>query len=216
MNQHWANVGIISGLDVHGKLIDYELNTLHGVNSTRSQSVKCNVMSQDRSECLSMANLLVIDDIPVDIPLVDMTKYPHLEGVQTHAGVVVDVLIGQDHAVVLRPLAICSGKKDEPFDTLTLLCLCLNRPVSDDAINRRIITNFISTTKKYCDDNKLWNIEDEGVDSNNITFLSLIRNIVLYGMRNIVLEHQHVMCRPYHGSSLMTRFQITTCLQRQD
>ena len=45
---------LVSNLDVHGKIIDYELNTLHGFNSTRSQSVKFNVMSQDRSECLSL------------------------------------------------------------------------------------------------------------------------------------------------------------------
>ena len=116
----------MSNLDVYGKIMDYELNTLHGINSTRSQSVKFNVMSQDRSECLSMDNVLVIDDIPVDIPLVDMTKYPHLEGLPTHADVAVDVLIGQDHAAALRPLAIRSGKKDEPFATLTLLGWCLN------------------------------------------------------------------------------------------
>ena len=128
----------------------YELNTLHGVNSTRSQSVKFNVMSQDRSKCLLMANVLVIDDIPVDIPLVDMTKYPHLEGLRTNADVVEDVLIGQDHAAALRPLAIHSGEKYEHFATLTQLG-CLNGPVRVDAINRRIITYFISTTRKYCD-----------------------------------------------------------------
>ena len=41
------------------------------------------------------------------------------------------------------------------------------------AINRRIITNFISITKKYRDVNKLWNIEDEGVDSKKITFFAV-------------------------------------------
>ena len=51
-----------------------------------------------------MSNVLVIDDIPVDIPLVDMTKYSHLEGLPSHADVVVDVLIGQDHSAALRPL----------------------------------------------------------------------------------------------------------------
>ena len=112
-------------LDVHCKMIDYELNTLHGVNNTRSQSVKFNVMSQDRSVCLSMSNVVVIDDIPVDIPLVDMTKYSHLDGLPSHADVMVDVLIDQDHTASLRPLAIRSGKKYEPFSTLTLLGWCL-------------------------------------------------------------------------------------------
>ena len=183
----------MNNLDVHGKMIDYELNTLHGVNSTRSQSVKFNVMSHDRSECLSMASVLVIDDIPVDIPLVDMTKYPHLEGLPTHADVVVDVLIGQDHAAALRPLDIRSGKKDKPFATLTLLGWCLNGPVRADTINRRIITNFISTTKKYCDVNKLWNIEDEGVDSKQITCSQSDKKpSSLWDERHCV-EHEHVM-----------------------
>ena len=53
-----------------------------------------------------MSNVLVIDDIPVDIPLVDMTKYSHLEGLPSHADLVVDVLIGQDHAVELRSLLL--------------------------------------------------------------------------------------------------------------
>ena len=90
-NSSFCTNGLESILDVHGKMIDYEFNTLHGVNSTRSQSVKLNVMSQDISECLSMSYVLVIYDIPVDIPLVDMTKYWHLEGLPSDADVVVDV-----------------------------------------------------------------------------------------------------------------------------
>ena len=70
-NSSFCTIRLMDKLDVRGKMIDYELNTLHVVNNTRAQSVKLNVMSQDISECLSMSNVLVIDDIPVDIPLVD-------------------------------------------------------------------------------------------------------------------------------------------------
>ena len=59
-----------------------------------------------------MSSVLVIDDISVDIPLVDMTKYLHREGLSSHSDVVVDVLIGQDHASALRPLDTRSGRKD--------------------------------------------------------------------------------------------------------
>ena len=169
-NSSFCTKRLMDKLDVCGKIIDYELNTLHGVNSTRSQSVKFNVMSQERSECLSMSNVLVIDDIPVDMPLVDMTKYSHLEGLSSHSDVVVNVLIGQDHAAALRPLDTRSGKKDEPFATLTLLGWCLNGPVRADATNRRIITNFISTAKLDRDIHILWHIEDEEVGSKDITF----------------------------------------------
>ena len=179
----------MSNLGVHGKIIDYELNTLHVVNNNRSKSVKYNVMSQDRSECLLMSNILVIDDMQVDIPLVDMTKYSHLDGLSSHADVVVYVLIGQNHAVALRPLDIRSGKKNESFDTLTLLGCCLNRPVSADVTTRRIITKFISTTKIYRDVNKLLNygtLKMKELILRKSLYRNLIRNIVLYGARNIV------------------------------
>ena len=178
---------------VRGKIIDYELNTLHGVNSTRSQSVKFNVMSQDRSECLSMSNVLVIDDIPVDIPPVDMTIYSHLEGLSLHSDVVVNVLIGQDHAAALRPLDTRSGKKDEPFATLTLLGWCLNGPVRADATNRRIITNFISTAKLDRDIHILWHIEDEGVGSKDITFSQSDKNVISLWDDKFRIEKEHIM-----------------------
>ena len=73
-NSSFCTNRLVNNLDVHGKIIDYELNTFHGVNSIRSQSVKFNVMSQTRSECLSMSNVLVIYDIPVDISLFDMYR----------------------------------------------------------------------------------------------------------------------------------------------
>ena len=44
-NSSFCTNRLVSNLDVHGKIIDYELNTVHGVNSTRSQSVKFNVTS---------------------------------------------------------------------------------------------------------------------------------------------------------------------------
>ena len=55
-NSSFCTNRLMSNLDVNSKIIDYELNTLHGANSTRSQSVKFNVMSQDRSE----SNVLII------------------------------------------------------------------------------------------------------------------------------------------------------------
>ena len=105
----------------------------------------------------------------------------------------VDVLICQDHAAALRPLAIRSGKKEEPFATLTLLGWCLNGPVRADVINRRIKTNFISTTKKCRDINKLWNIEDEGVDSKKITFSQSDKKPSSLWDEKHCVEHEHVM-----------------------
>ena len=99
----------------------------------------------------------------------------------------VGVLIGQDHAVALRPLEIRIGKKEDPFATLTLLgWCCLNGPVRADATKRGIIINFIYTAKVDRDIHILWHIEDEGVGSTNISFHRLIRKLFIYGMRNSV------------------------------
>ena len=62
-----------------------------------------------------------------------------------------------------------------------------------DAINRRIVTNFISTTNKYHDVNKLWNIEDDGVDSKKITFFQSDKKPSSLWDEKHYVEHEHVM-----------------------
>ena len=66
-------------------------------------------------------------------------------------------------------------------------------PVRADVINKRIITNFISTTKKCRDVNKLWNIEDEGVDSKKITFSQSDKKPSSLWDEKHCVEHEHLM-----------------------
>lgn len=162
-SRSFCTKNLLALLNVKGSSVCYELNTLHGKRNEMSSSVDFTVHSVDKMQNLCMSNVLVVPDIPVHAHHGDISIYPHLQGMSLYGDVTVDVLIGQDHASALIPLAVKKGRSDEPFATRTLLGWCLNGPMLTGAPSRSVTSHFISTTALERKLDMLWRIDDEGV-----------------------------------------------------
>ena len=58
----------------------------------------------------------------------------------------VDILIGQDHPHLLRPIDVRTGRDDDPFAVLTTLGWTLNGPVTSQPTRSMVTSNLIFST----------------------------------------------------------------------
>ena len=88
--------------------------------------------------------LIVVDSIPVNNASCDVTRYTHLEDLFYAGNIIVDVLIGLDHPVILRPLETQYGSDAEPFAIHSILGWTLNGPITSQRTSKHLTSNFIS------------------------------------------------------------------------
>ena len=116
-----------------------------------------------------MKDVYVVNHIPVTSTSLDVSKFPHLSDLTCLPAygpgpISVDLLIGQDNADALVPLEVRRGSPGQPFAMLTMLGWCLNGQVATDKVSRKVISNFVTTRSVEDDVNRLWRIENEGLD----------------------------------------------------
>jgi len=156
---------LVNTLGVKGVEVGYRLNTISTKGEhKRGTVVTINLTSKDNSSNLVLRDVHVIPEIPVDVPKVDLHKFPHLENVTASSCSLkgVDLLIGQDHSEALLPLEVKSGKRGEPFAVRTMLGWSINGPVgSGRKVSKRVVSQFMCATELVDDLGKLWEVETE-------------------------------------------------------
>ena len=84
---------LVNELNITGPKMLYQLQTLHGYGEV----VTLKMSSIDGKESLSMNNVLIVDEIPVEhFSIDDISKYDNLKDLKFSTPNQVDVLIGQD------------------------------------------------------------------------------------------------------------------------
>jgi len=127
-----------------------------------SKVVNLQLTSLDGVESLNITNVYVIDEIPLTTSCPEITKFPHLAGVQFIAGgQKVHLLLGQDNAEALVPFEIRQGQAGEPFATRTLFGWALNGPSGPGSTCGRVVSHFITSKSVKDDIQKLWEIESD-------------------------------------------------------
>ena len=110
-----------------------------------------------------MKHVCVTDVIPVRSASCDVTTFPHLKYIYCPGAVHVDILIGQDHPHLLRPLDGRTGRDDEPFTVLTTLRRTLNGHVTSQP-NRRMVTSnciyYTNIEKKHYQPSQFNSVRD--------------------------------------------------------
>ena len=161
---------LIQSLKLQTAPVTFSLSTLNRSGDVSSSLVNLTVSSLNGAEHLSLSNVYVIDDIPVQTAFPDSVDLPHLKGLQFVAGGQnVDLLIGQDNSEALLPLEVKKGRVGEPFVCRTLFGWTLNGP---DRIVRKVkgsVTSHFITSQRVCNVDKLWNIENEGLVTDELS-----------------------------------------------
>jgi len=144
---------LIERLGVEGRPISYSLSTLRTNENLESRVVDLELSSLDGTECLSISNVYVVDEIPVTSSCPIFDNFPHLKGLQfVDRGQTVHLLIGQDNADALIPLEVRKGKRGQPFACRTLFGWSVNGPDVFGLPGRKAISHFIrsDSTSEVC------------------------------------------------------------------
>ena len=159
---------VVNALNIKGNTESFVLSTLNNPDTNvSSEIVKLTVSTRDFAESLEMPTVLVLPEIPVVTPIIDLSSYPHLADLPlVQKGKQVELLIGQDQAEALLPLEVRRGKKCEPFGVKTLFGWSVNGPAKvPDVVNRKVVCNFISTSIIDESVNRVWEVENAGLNS---------------------------------------------------
>ena len=146
----------------------YQLNTLYGSGSQRTEVATLNMSSLDGKERILMNNVLVTEHIPIESCDIDVGNYQHLKDLSFSSSDSVDILIGQDNPAALVPLEVRSGPKGTPFAIHTIMGWALNGTSAPLIAGRRVTSNFMSSTVLENKINRLWAIEEEGNLDNSV------------------------------------------------
>ena len=200
-NTTFCTESLVNELGVKGSIVNYKLNTLNTVSeSKQSMVVDLKVRSYDGESLLHLSDVHVVKQIPVDIPYVDLSKYPALNQLPiANDGHVksVDILIGQDHAEALLPLDMKQGHKGEPFAVRTLFGWSLNGPIEmSSSESKRVVTHAICSSN---DDDPVCPSEIETDVHNDKVSCSKDKQVTELWENNVKLvdahsEHQ-VLCK---------------------
>ena len=107
---------MLNKLKLQGSKISYQLQTLHGSNSTCSKAVNIRTSSKDGTASLNMNNVMAVDNIPVArCSTATVSEYPHLRDLTFTEASHVDLLIGQDNSAALVPHEVRRGPVGSPF-----------------------------------------------------------------------------------------------------
>ena len=156
---------IVDKLCLNGVPISYNLRTLTSGCSIKSQLVNLQLKSHDHN--ILMISCFVVDNIPVQTPVLDKDKYPHLRGIDVTTSVDVDILIGQDNAEALVPLDVRRGRSGEPFATKTMFGWSINGPSIRRRHGKNVVANFIKSSIDERLD-RLWEIDDDGINGDTV------------------------------------------------
>ena len=158
---------LMTKLNLKCPKLSYQLNTLHGSGSQRTEVTTLKMSSHDGKESILMKNVLVTEHIPIESCDIDVGNYPHLKDLSFSSSGSVDILIGQDNPAVLVPLEVRSGPKGTPFAIHTIMGWALNGTSAPLIAGRRVTSNFMSSTVLENKINRLWAIEEEGILNNS-------------------------------------------------
>ena len=184
---------LVRDLGISGKNVEYKLNTLQGSHDRISEYVSLSIQGEN-NEILDMSQVYVVDCIPVCNSVVDVHKYPHLKDIplcKCENNVTVDILIGLDHTEALVPLEVRTGNKGEPFAMKTLLGWCISGNTLTGKPSNQIISHFISTSTIEEDVNKLWKLENEGLDGYGNTWSQEDKQVISMWDREVQYEDGH-------------------------
>ena len=135
---------LVTQLNINGPISTYELNTIGKTVYEKSEMVQFAMSTSNIS--VNMNNVRVVNSIPVHSCTCDLSKYSHLDDLIHPGNVTVDILIGQDHPLLLRPLEVKSGADDDPFAVRTVLGWTINGPVTHQPSSRHVITSDLIST----------------------------------------------------------------------
>ena len=159
---------LMTKLNLKCPKLSYQLNTLHGSGSQRTEVTTLKMSSRDGKESILMKNVLVTEHIPIESCDIDVGNYPHLKDLSFSSSGSVDILIGQDNPAALVPLEVRSGPKGTPFAIHTIMGWALNGTSAPLITGRRVTSNFMSSTVFENKINRLWAIEEEGILNNSV------------------------------------------------
>jgi hypothetical protein len=162
-NTSFCTQALVDQLQVKGSKVTYLLNTMSRTQESKSSTVvNLDLKSQDGVNCLSLSDVYVVNAIPVHVPEIDVSLYPHLHGLPVQNDVSeVHILIGQDHCEALVPLEIRRGRRNDPFAVKSMFGWSVNGPVMSNPVSKQVINHFVSASLED-EVNKLWQLEDEG------------------------------------------------------
>ena len=160
-------------LGVTGVRENFNLRTIGATCRTESEVVALSVTSSE-GYVMDMSGVYITSSIPVTYTPIDLSKFEHLQDLNfpgySKDGKV-DLLIGQDNAEALVPLAVRKGKGGEPFAILTCLGWALNGCGNTSRVSDSVVSHFISTQSISSqaestnnDVNKLLRMENEGLE----------------------------------------------------
>lgn len=147
----------------------FTLDTLSGESHVSSQFVSLKLSSG--SESMVISGVKLVDKIPVTSGNIDLSQYPHLQGIDISANIdckEVQLLIGQDCADAMIPLAVRRGKPNDPYAVQYKFGWALNGKgcAQTECVNHNVICHWVSSAspndERAADDvSKLWSIEHD-------------------------------------------------------
>ena len=199
---------LVERLGVKGVVMDYKLSTISNSDECRSaEIVSLNVKSADGREKLKLLHVYVIDSIPAEVPVIDVSHFSHLNDLPiSNLDCEVDLLIGQDNAEALIPMDTRKGKSGEPFAVRTLFGWSLNGPVStSEKVSKHVIANFVSTSQIDENVERLWSIENDEISRDKVG-ISVQDKVVLVRFKWL----RAIMSCQFHLR--MVSYSPTTCI----
>ena len=132
--------------------------------------VKLNVASLVNDEMFDIDHVLVVPDIPAELPPGELTlsHYPYLDDVSfgpLAVGTKADLLIGNDNPDLLMPLDVRRSRCEvrQPYATLTRLGWVLQGPIEERMVNESSMqVNHVMMDQLSDQVDKLWDIERQG------------------------------------------------------
>ena len=101
-------------LSLHGRDVNYVLNTLGASGEMKSEVVSLKLSSPDGMESLYLPCVYVVDSIAVKPLSVDVQSYPYLRDLPLVQGNErAQILIGQDNSEALLPLEVKRGARGQ-------------------------------------------------------------------------------------------------------
>jgi hypothetical protein len=155
---------LVNALGKCGSSTTYSVKTISSKDVRKTQLVELEITSRLCSTKMKLENVYVVDDIPVDNPVVDDLVCSHLQDLPIVVNGSVDLLVGLDHAEALIPLEVRKGKTGDPFAVRTVFGWSVNGPLrSSGSVSKQVITNFVTSDHLAQDIQNLWSVEHENV-----------------------------------------------------
>lgn len=192
----FCTAALANELSLKGTSLSYTLKTLQGGSKQTTPLVTLTISREH--ERMVLSGVKVVERIPITGARLDVSKYPHLSEIDMSANIGchhVDLLIGQDCADALIPLAVKQGKPGEPFAVLYKFGWTLNGSTGSSKANDNfsVVSNFVTTLPMpdlQADLSKLWLLDHEHVREKTEMSVDERKVIDLWD-NTCVMEHGH-------------------------